>query len=154
LGITFFKQAELHSSARQVVENIESIAAAVAVHHQHAGKWFPDKDIHVFPDPFREEPQHFQGVNPQWLARDNNFGMVLQLVRFDPDPYGLIKQQLFSKPYLENDPYIRILLGYGASEQVALARLREIRLRLPENSMIRVDDHYYVVDLRRIIHGE
>ena len=154
VGFGLLQQSATHGSAMKVVANIESIAAGVAVHHQQTGQWFPDEAIRVFPDPFREEPQHFQGVDPQWLAPENNDGLVLQLVRFDPESDLVHKQRLFSDPYRQNEPYIRILMDYGPNRQVELTRLRDVRNLLPEGSMISVDDLYYVIDLRRIVHDE
>ena len=63
----------------------------------------------MYIDIFNKNKFHYQGLDERWLWRENNQGLVLQLVRFDSlAPYPFIRAH-----YKNDEPYLRILLDYG-----------------------------------------
>ncbi|MEK9823965.1 MAG: hypothetical protein VW840_17500, partial [Gammaproteobacteria bacterium] len=60
---------------------------------------------------------------------------------------------LFEVPYQQDEPYLRVLLDYGARGQVETEIMMRVQEQLPDGILGEVDDHYYVVDLRKLIDG-
>ncbi|MCB1646906.1 MAG: hypothetical protein KDI36_15710 [Pseudomonadales bacterium] len=159
LGYRGFQQIRYELEADKVAQNILAVADAVKQFHDNTGRWFPkpketETRMRVYLDPFHETTPDYQGLNQEWLWRENNFGMVLQLVKFSPDFDTSLTRHLFAKPFLNHQPYLRILLDNSPKSLDEMEILFRVQNRLPEGSIANVDDNYYVVDLRRLINVE
>lgn len=153
------QHTRFETDATSITTNIETVAAAVEKYRGNTGRWFPvdlenSTSVLVYPDPFRPGAKPYQGLPAEILSRDNNAGLVMQLVRFEPEADPVFPVHLFDRPYEAGEPYLRILLDYGKRGQTETEILMRAQSRLPANSIGEVDDHYYVVDLRRLISGE
>lgn len=158
VGHRLYEHFRFEHAADQVFTNITAVADAVSTYHSNTGRWFPvsrgeNSRMRVFLDPFHEAVPEYQGLNQEWLWRENNFGMVLQLVRFDPKLDQAIPIHLFLKSYQLNQPYLRVLTDYGPGNQAETEVLIRVQNKLPEGSVAEVDDHYYVIDLRRLMNA-
>lgn len=150
IGNRLYGEFRLYRAATQVVEHIESIAGAVETFHDHTGRWFPD-GMRVYLSRFTEEPGSYQGIQPEWLYLENNAGMVMELVRYDAIRDRNLPYHLFAEPFQTGEPYMRILLDYGESHREEAVVLSRVHDKLPAKSMSKVNDHLYILDLRRVI---
>ena len=146
------------SAAEQLVANIEKIASSVANYEKRTGRYFPisadgEAFVRLYPNPFDSVSVDFQGVDAALFDRGNNNGIVLQLVRFDLARDRPVSVHLFETPYQVGEPYLRLLLQYGSQGQVESEILIRAQSRMPLFSLGEIDDHYYVVDLRRFLDG-
>ncbi len=154
-GHRIYEHVRYERAADQVEENITEIATAVSSFHYQTGNWFPAasnaRQVRVYLDPFHVQGMDYQGLDQELLWRENNFGMVLQLVRFDPALDRAIPIHIFDVPFETGEPYLRVLIDYGANMPVEREILLRVQSRLPDKSLAEIDDHYYVIDLRRLV---
>ncbi|MGB0692978.1 MAG: hypothetical protein ACPGPD_09710 [Pseudomonadales bacterium] len=149
---------EYETAANQVTANVLAVAASVHDFHENTGRWFPmatgRKDrVQAYPDPFHPDARPYQGLDVERLRRENNSGLVLQLVRHQPRKDRAFPLHLFEVPYQQDEPYLRVLLDYGGRGQVETEIMMRVQEQLPDGILGEVDDHYYVVDLRKLIDG-
>ncbi|XOV86925.1 MAG: hypothetical protein ACFHX7_18410 [Pseudomonadota bacterium] len=159
LGYRAYQHIRYELEADQVTQNIQAVADAVKQFHDNTGRWFPkpketETRMRVYLDPFHESTPDYQGLNQEWLWRENNFGMVLQLVKFAPGVDTSLTRHLFAEPFRKYEPYLRVLLDNGPKSLDEAEILVRVQNRLPDGSIAIVDDNYFVVDLRRLIHVE
>ena len=146
----------LDQRADQVIENIENVAKAVHHYHEQTGRWFPveqeDRPAQIYPDPFHHSIMSttYQGLDERWLWLENNFGMVLQLVRFEIDSETRVTQHVFDESMKDGEPYLRLLLDYGKRSKTDTRVLMALQDRLPAGALSELDDHYYVLDIRNL----
>ena len=156
LGDRLYTHLKLEQSAGSVAINLFAIADAVNEYHEHTGRWFPeeldDRPLNIFPDPFHENSPSYQGLNEAWMLRENNAGLLLQLVRFDPDIETQI--HLFDAPLREHEVYLRILLDYDDEGKIESESMILLRNQLPQNTMVQIDDHYFAIDMKRLFNRE
>ena len=151
-------ELRLTSAANQTAENIHAITAAVRHYHSNTGRWFPEQEgqetqtqaPQMYIDIFNKNKFHYQGLDERWLWRENNQGLVLQLVRFDSN--SSLPTHLFDAHYKNDEPYLRILLDYGERFAIESEILMRVQKQLPDGALAEIDDHYYIVDLRRLSH--
>lgn len=156
LSYRTYQHIYFERAASQIVANINQIADAVENYEKRTGDSFPlsadgESYIRLFPDPFSSATVDFQGVDAELFDRANNHGIVLQLVRFSVQRDRPVPIHLFETPYQVGEPYLRLLLQYGSQGQVESEILIRAQNRMPAFSIGEIDDHYYVVDLRRFI---
>jgi hypothetical protein len=159
LGHRTYQHLYFENAADQITSRILQIAGAVETYHEKTGHWFPmnpetNSEIRVFPDPFDDEMPEYQGLDQTVLEREGNAGVILQLVRFAPDQYQAVPVHLFSSPFKANEPYLRVLLDYGQLNQAETETLIRVQARLPAGAIAELDDHYYVIDIRRFFNGK
>lgn len=159
LAHTGYEFIRADRAADQVWENIQGVSSAVERYRQKTGMWFPPTESgkfagRVFPDPFHPDGAKYQGLDEKLLWFENNFGIISQLTRFDPAVDRTIPANLFEKPFLPGEPYLRVLVDYGKQNQVEESILLRVQTRLPEGALAELDDHYYVIDLRRLINAD
>jgi len=153
------QHTRFENAAADIISNVYTVAGAVNQFHGNTGRWFPagttgEDRTQVYPDPFHPDAKPYQGLAAETLSRDNNAGLVIQLVEFQPEADPAFPVHLFSQPYRAGEPYLRILLDYGERGQTETEILIRAQNRLPANIIGEVDDHYYVIDLRRLIDVE
>ncbi len=148
---------QIAQQASDVDSNIQAVAAAVHQYHEETGQWFPeeqteDRPAQIYPDPFHHHlrPTSYQGLDERWLWFENNHGMLLQLVRFSGNS---LSPHLFNETFKEGEPYLRILLDYGLQEQSETHILMRLERELPQGSIVELDDHYFVIDIRQLGDG-
>lgn len=156
LGHRAYELFYLNSAAGQVMGNIEQVAESVEKYHNKTGRWFPPADTNwsgaqVYPDPFHHDRTRYQGLDEELLWFEHNFGIVLQLIRFDAAGVLTVPANLFEQPFRFDEPYLRVLLDYDSEGRVEIEILDRLESRLPQGALAELDDHYYVIDLRRII---
>ena len=155
IGHRSYQHLYLERATDQISANIHDIAKGIQTYHRKTGRWFP-KDVNgsgsirVFPDPFHPNSPDYQGLEASSFDRASNYGVVLQLVRFDPTKDTVVPVHLFEAPFARDEPYLRLLLDYGERSQVETEILIRVQARLPLHAIGEVDDHYYVVDIRRL----
>ena len=152
----FSQHYQFESAARELADNIYSVAESVGKYHDKTGDWFPASngssgEMLVYPDPFNPGAKPYQGIPAEVLSRQNNAGLVMQLVRFQPESDSAFPVHLFEVSFRAGEPYLRILLDYGARGQAETEILMRVQERLPSGIVGEVDDHYFIVDLRRLI---
>lgn len=149
----------LASQASQVTENIDRIANAVEKYRANTGSWFPplnedepraDSNL-VYLNVFDMEAEVFQGLLDEWFYIENNAGLILQLARFHADTAPIVAKHTFDRPFAEGDPYLRLMIGYGDRMPEEDRILSMVRERMPAGSFVRIDDHFYLIDLREVI---
>lgn len=158
-GYRGWQHYEMEMAAHLVTDNILAVARTVDEYHAQTGRWFPPGEsaapvVKIYPDPFNADAKPYQGLDIKRLRRENNAGMVMQLVQFQPKRDRSLPLHLFEVPYLPDQPYLRILLDYGSRGQVETEILMRVQEKLPESILGEIDDHYYVVDLRRLLSAE
>jgi hypothetical protein len=148
----------INSQTDEVFQNILAVAHAVHEYHDSTGRWFPEENdegrpVQLYPDPFhhRKISTSYQGLDERWLWLENNYGMVLQLIKFDESRVR-ISRYLFDESLGDGEPYIRILLDYGKNSQTETRLLMQLQDKLPAGAMIELDDHYFVIDVRQLRH--
>lgn len=159
LGYRSYQYFQFENAADQITSRILQIAGAVETYHEKTGRWFPidpetNSEIRVFPDPFDDKMPEYQGLDQTVLDRESNSGVILQLVRFSPDRNQSVPVHLFDSPFQANDPYLRVLLDYGQLNQAESETLIRVQERLPAGSIAELDDHYYVIDIRRFFNAK
>lgn len=159
LGHRTYQHLYFENAADQITSRILQIAGAVETYHEKTGRWFPmdaktNSEIRVFPDPFDDEMSEYQGLDQAVLERGSNSGVILQLVRFAPGQYHAVPPHLFESQFQENEPYLRVLLDYGQLNQAETEMLMRVQARLPAGAIAELDDHYYVIDIRRFFNGK
>lgn len=159
LGQRVFQHQQLSAEAEEVHGNIISSADAVEKFFRNTNSWFPSVDqqnaiTRVYNDPFNDNEVIYQGLDLTRLSIDANHGLVLQLVRYDSSLDGVVPKHLFETPFGNGDPYLRILTDYGSQATREAEVLKRVQSRLPAQSIAEVDDHLYIVDLRRLIHAK
>ncbi len=147
------RDLSLQSQAREVAANITAVAETVSIYYQKTGRWFPDNpnNQRIYDNPFDESAVPYQGLDVTRLHRDANAGMVLQLVRYEPTIDRAFFRHPFRVPLAPGEPFLRVLLDYGSSgqtETLVLLRLQEL---LPPESLVEIDDHYFIIDIRALI---
>ena len=147
------------NAADDITSNITLIAKSVETYHSKTQRWFPidtetNAELFVFPDPFNIGTLEYQGLDKSVLKREANAGIILQLVRFTPEINQAVPVHLFDTPFQLNDPYLRVLLDYGQLNQAETETLMRVQERLPAGAIAELDDHHYVIDIRRLFHVE
>jgi len=158
LGWRAYVLLQLNDAADQVAENIRSVAKAAENYQAGTGRWFPldaeevggARRVMIYMDVFDESNPSYQGLNDAWLRRENNSGLVLQLVKYELETSDL-PGHLFAVPYVDGEPYLRVLLDYGSRFLAESEIMLRVQALLPAGAIAEVDDHYYVVDLRRLV---
>ncbi|MFT4721580.1 MAG: hypothetical protein ACI9SB_002757 [Candidatus Azotimanducaceae bacterium] len=140
----------------QVLSNVEGIAGVLREYHQATGRWFPLPDTEhdqarLYLNPFDDNAPQYQKLNEEWLWRENNHGMVLQLVNYDEVKDRWLSEQVFLRPFQHGEPYLRILLDYGDAGGQESNILRRLEDEYAEDILAKLDDHLYVLDLRVIV---
>lgn len=146
-------------AAKEILETITTVATTVEQYRKKSGDWFPpseagDRRVQVYPDPFNPNAKPYQGLDTELLSQENNAGLVIQLARFQHGVTTDFPVHLFHEPYLDGEPYLRVLLDYGKRGQVETEILIRVQDALPDHVFGEVDDHYYVIDLRRLMNVE
>lgn len=159
LGYRTQQYLYFENAADDITSNIFEVAQAVETYHEKTQRWFPidvetNTRILVFPDPFHAGKLEFQGINKAVLDRQANAGVILQLVRFAPELNHAVPVHLFDSPFQPNDPYLRVLLDYGELNQAETETLMRVQERLPVGTIAELDDHHYVIDIRRLFNVE
>ncbi|MFT7246004.1 MAG: hypothetical protein ACI82A_003375 [Candidatus Azotimanducaceae bacterium] len=147
------------NAADDVTSKIAQVAEAVETYHDKTNRWFPmggatNEEILVFPNPFDHDLPEYQGLDKTVLERKGNYGIILQLVRFSPELNNAVPVHLFNVPFQPSDPYLRVLLDYGQINQRETETLKRVQARLPIGSFAEIDDHHYVIDIRRLFNAE
>jgi hypothetical protein len=152
IGERLYIELEATLQSADVIENINSISKAVHKQKSATSTWFPPgvKKRHIYIDPFAEQPNIYQGLDARLLWREENYGIVLQLIRFDESYEFEIDSNTFSSPLKTGQPYLRLLLDYGVKTRHETAILRKVEHKLEKASLSQIDDHLYVLDLRAL----
>jgi hypothetical protein len=149
----FYNEMQTRVAGTQVVKNVRAIAASTNAYHNATDRWFPvsakgHARLRVFPNPFDEHTTEYQSLDKALFARENNHGMVLQLVSYDENKDGWLNDHGFNSRFQSDDPYLRILLDYGSEHQRERAILRQLQQELNNGVLAKLDDHLFVLDLR------
>jgi hypothetical protein len=152
IGQRLYIELEATLQSADVIENINSVSKVVHKQKSATSTWFPPdiRKRHTYIDPFAEQPYIYQGLDERLLWREENYGIVLQLVRFDESYEFEIDSNTFSSPLKDGEPYLRLLLDYGIKTRHETAIMRKIERKLEKTSLSRIDDHLYVLDLRAL----
>ena len=155
-GYRGWQHYQLEKAAIEVTTNVFEVAGSVKDFRSKTGQWFPASNgesarVRIYPDPFSPDARPYQGLETELLSRDKNTGLTLQLVRFEPSKDRLFPIHLFDTPYQKDEPYLRVLLSYGRLGQVETEIMMRVQSKLPPGSLGEIDDHYYVIDMRKLI---
>jgi hypothetical protein len=159
LGYRTQQHLRLENAADDITSKIFQVAEAAETYHEKTQRWFPvdaetNAEILVFPNPFDDDQPEYQGLDKAVLEREGSTGVILQLVRFAPELDNAVPVHLFDSPFQSNDPYLRVLLDYGQLGQAETETLIRVQERLPTGSIAELDDHHYVIDIRRLFNVE
>jgi hypothetical protein len=149
-------RADTYIAEEQVLANITAVAGTVRDYHQATGRWFPlvphgNRAVRVYLNPFDDLAPDYQNLNNEWLWRENNHGMVLQLVGYDEPRDRWLGSHQFKLPFKQGEPYIRILVDYGSAGDTETAILRRLETEFAAGLLAKLDDHLYVLDIRGLV---
>ncbi|MFT7685263.1 MAG: hypothetical protein ACI9FB_000606 [Candidatus Azotimanducaceae bacterium] len=155
LGSQVMTRLDVYFAENQVFSNVQAIAGVVHTYRRSTGRWFPAADngrseVRVYLNPFDDVAPDYQNLNYEWLWRENNHGMVLQLVSYDEERDLWLSEYPVEHSFKQGEPYLRILLDSGVMGELESAILRRLESEFDTSLLAKLDDHLYVLDIRTL----